>query len=446
MATLKLSQITSGNAIVPSTDQLVGVRSGTTDVLLNPGQFTILSLGATPTDAIFCQNTTPAISGTQQVSPAIEQSGQGWATGSGGSSQAVNFRSYVQPVQGVTNPTGNLTWQSNVNGGSYSTILNLTTAGVLYGGSSGLFLGNYQQITFSSSVSGSAPEWVFYTSYGHLQRAGYQVAWSSSSAITSSANADTGLTRVAAGVVGATNGSTGLGVFRGGGATAEGASPTDRLQLYNTTAAANGAQQYSPLTHHQAQGFGTTAGTSQSIDFTQGVTATQGTVPTGAMVWQAQVAGAGYTTVLAVGTGVQGITALAGVNTAGKGVPAIYASARTATQTNTTATITSYANPAADGSFEVTAYVNVSAATAASMTVTCTFTDETNTSRTATFSFVQNGVAVPIQTITNATGAGAYLGMTMRIRAKASTTITVATAGTVSGITYIAESDIKQVA
>lgn len=141
------------------------------------------------------------------------------------------------------------------------------------------------------------------------------------------------------------------------------------------------------------------------------------------------------------------ITNINAVATAGWGVPAIYGASRSGTQTNTTvASIATYTCGTSDGSFDVGANVNVTAATAASMTVTCTYTDETNTSRTVTFSFVQNGVAVPIQTITNVTGVGDYVGMKMAIRVKASTAITIATTGTVTGITYKVEGVITQVA
>jgi hypothetical protein len=140
------------------------------------------------------------------------------------------------------------------------------------------------------------------------------------------------------------------------------------------------------------------------------------------------------------------ITQYNGVNTAGTGVPAIYASARSTGRTAAVASVAAYTNAAADGSFEVSANVNVTASATNSFTVTCTYTDETNTSRTATFSFVQAGVAAPIQTITNVTGVGAYAGIPMRIRAKASTTITIATTGTFTSLTYNVEADIKQVA
>lgn len=150
-------------------------------------------------------------------------------------------------------------------------------------------------------------------------------------------------------------------------------------------------------------------------------------------------------TALTVGTKV---TQINGVNTAGSlGVPAVYGEARVLGTVNAlVASVAAYTVGAADGSFLVGANINVSAATVASMTVTCTYTDETNTSRVLTFQFEQNGTAVYISAITNATGVGAYSAALQQIRCKAATTITIATTGTVTGITYNAEGTILQVA
>src|SRR5579864_9338491 len=127
-----------------------------------------------------------------------------------------------------------------------------------------------------------------------------------------------------------------------------------------------------------------------------------------------------------------------GVATAGWGVPAIYAAGRVTAQTSATASISTYTVGAADGSFIVSANINVTAATTASFTCTCTYTDETNTSRTLTLNF-SNVTGTLLTTITNATGTGAYEGVPLHIRAKASTAITFATVGTFTSATYNAE-------
>ena len=53
---------------------------------------------------------------------------QGWETGTS-ASQAVDMIEELQPVQGATNPSGNLTWSSSVNGAAYGALMTLTSAG-----------------------------------------------------------------------------------------------------------------------------------------------------------------------------------------------------------------------------------------------------------------------------------------------------------------------------
>jgi hypothetical protein len=134
-----------------------------------------------------------------------------------------------------------------------------------------------------------------------------------------------------------------------------------------------------------------------------------------------------------------------GVSTAGWGTPAIYAAGRVTAQTAAAAAFSTYTVGAADGSFIVSANVNVTAATTASFTCTCTYTDETNTSRTLTLNF-SNITGTLLTTITNVTGTGAYEGVPLHIRAKASTAITFATVGTFTSVTYNAEGVIQQIA
>ena len=131
------------------------------------------------------------------------------------------------------------------------------------------------------------------------------------------------------------------------------------------------------------------------------------------------------------------------VSTAGWGVPAIYGSGRSTAQTAAVASISTYTVGAADGSFEVSANMNVTASTALATTLTCTYTDESNTSRTMVFPVVQlTGTFVAAGAIT---ATGAWETPVMHIRCKAATTITIGTtAGTFTGVTYTAEGIIKQ--
>jgi hypothetical protein len=132
-----------------------------------------------------------------------------------------------------------------------------------------------------------------------------------------------------------------------------------------------------------------------------------------------------------------------GVATTGYGVPAIYGSDRktglTAAQALATFTV-----GGADGSFEVSANVNVTSSTLHSFNVICTYTDETNTSRVLNLSF-SNLAGTFLQTITNALGAGAYEGIPLHIRAKAGTTIIISSTGTFTTLVYNFEECIKQI-
>lgn len=137
------------------------------------------------------------------------------------------------------------------------------------------------------------------------------------------------------------------------------------------------------------------------------------------------------------------------ITTAGLGLATIYAQARTVAATNTgTASVASYANSAADGTFEVGCNVLVTTSTTHSFSCDVTYTDEGNTARTMVLpiqglggNFATNGL------ITNALGVGPYESAVMTIRVKASTTITVRTSagGTFTGVVYNIDGTIKQV-
>lgn len=112
--------------------------------------------------------------------------------------------------------------------------------------------------------------------------------------------------------------------------------------------------------------------------------------------------------------------------------------------TGAQAAIVQYTTIGADGDYEVSANVNVTAATTATIATTVTYTDETNTSRTDTFLFEQNGTTALVGSITNVTGVGAYAGVPLVIRVKASTQITIATSGTFTSVTYNVGGSIMQ--
>jgi len=131
--TINSTTISGGatNAVLYGDGSVLQNASGVTRTA--PGQFTFTQtgLGTSLNDAIEAVNTTAAASGAQQISPCIHQEGQGWKTTSTAASQAVDWCTYVLPVQGTTNPTSELVFASSINGGAYSTEAYLTSAGVL---------------------------------------------------------------------------------------------------------------------------------------------------------------------------------------------------------------------------------------------------------------------------------------------------------------------------
>lgn len=150
--------------------------------------------------------------------------------------------------------------------------------------------------------------------------------------------------------------------------------------------------------------------------------------------------GTGYTAY--AGTG---LTTYRNVVTAGWGTPAIYAAGRVTAQSAANASIATYTVGAADGSFEISANMNVTASTTLVTTLTCTYTDEASAARTMVMPVTQlSGSFIAAGAIT---GTGAWETPVMHIRCKAATAITILTsAGTFTGVTYSAEGIIKQIA
>lgn len=140
------------------------------------------------------------------------------------------------------------------------------------------------------------------------------------------------------------------------------------------------------------------------------------------------------------------ISSYNGIATAGWGIPAIQNATRVTAQ-SAAGTIGAYTVGAADGSFRVSANMNVTASTALTTTITCTYTDESNTSRTMVLPVAPlSGTFATAGAITGA-GASVWETPAMHIRCKASTAITIATtAGTFTGVTFTAECNIQQIA
>lgn len=134
------------------------------------------------------------------------------------------------------------------------------------------------------------------------------------------------------------------------------------------------------------------------------------------------------------------------VTTAGHGVAPIRASATIAAQSSN-ATITSYANVAADGVFEVSASMNVTAATSISTSINVTYTDVSNAAQTLVLPLQKaGGTGGTYLTTGLAITTGDFVTPRVHIRVKASTTITILTAvGTFTGVTYSAAGQISRI-
>lgn len=99
------------------------------------------SLGVTQaiTSGLSLVNTTAAAAGAQQISPELRLRGNGWKTNATAASQAVDFRMDVLPVEGAANPTGNLQFSNSINGGAFTVLSSLQSAGHWVPGTTGSY-------------------------------------------------------------------------------------------------------------------------------------------------------------------------------------------------------------------------------------------------------------------------------------------------------------------
>lgn len=84
----------------------------------------------TQTGGILIANTTAAINGTQQWSPAIRLRGFGFAS-TGSVSQSADWRMYNVTLQGIANSTSNLLFDFSLAGAAYVTKMSLGNSGLL---------------------------------------------------------------------------------------------------------------------------------------------------------------------------------------------------------------------------------------------------------------------------------------------------------------------------
>lgn len=388
-----------------------------------------LGVTQTTTSGLALVSTTAAAAGAQQISPALRFTAHGWKTTSTAASQAVEIREYLLPVQGTANPSGTLLWEQSVNGGAYSSLMSLTTAGNMqvFGASSSTNTVPLLNLGSTALSSPSANGTVFGTNqaaayagdflnYQINGQSVFKVSGTAPVITFNSAGGNPTINNAGAGQLLINSASLGLQAVSTTliQLTDTGTTPNILMNGRNTGRTSVAIQ---ALGSQTADIFNVTGSSLSTIYF--GVTA------------------AGTLTAQSI------IAKYNNINTTGWGVPAIYASVPANAQTAANASVSTYTVGAADGSFEVSANVLVTTSTLHNFTVTCAYTDEGNTARTLTFSFSQLAGTF-VTTITNAGGAVPYEGISLHIRCKASTAITIATTGTFTTVTYNVQGIIRQ--
>jgi hypothetical protein len=249
------------------------------------------AIGGTPDDALIVKNTTAATVGMDQFSPALRLQGFGWGT-TAGTSQACDWRIYHITSQGLV-PTSLLRMDVSIAGGAFTTPFSLANSGALSIGSLSVSAGAWISWSGRSNLASSA-NGLFEllngagTDFTRLNFGG------TTSAFPAIARSTTFLDLVLADASGPCQVSCGKNAI--------GATPTDALIIKNTTAAALGAQQWSPAIRLQASGWGTTLGSSQGCEWRVYVAPVQGLVPTNPLVFASSVAGAAFAAVASIST------------------------------------------------------------------------------------------------------------------------------------------------
>lgn len=306
-AVLKGDGAGNGVAATPGTDFVAVAGSAAVSITLAPAANT-----AVP--GFTLANTTAASAANQQYSPSLVLAGQGWKTTATAASQAVSFALNTVPVQGTTAPTGNLTITPSINGSATGYTVKISQSGGI-------------TTTDDSGQSFYAPNGVI-TAYNTTAIYALRVGTGSQGQLSANAlrlantqlilfsadssalnTVDTGFARNAAGVGEVNNGT--LGTYRNmilRAITAQydalGSTPTAGITLQNTTAAAAGAQQYSPYLYFKGYGWKTDAtAASQPVEFRAGVVPVQGAAnPTGLLTFESSINGGAFGSAVTIDT------------------------------------------------------------------------------------------------------------------------------------------------
>lgn len=316
---------TTSTNLVFSTSPALTTPTVTTSAILSNN-----SLGAATADGYVLQNTTAAAAGAQQWSPNLHFKGQGWKTNATAASQAVEFREYLVPVQGAANPSGTLYWDSQVNSGGWVNQMTLTSSGVLSVPTGGSYQINGANVltatTLGSGVINSSLTSLGTIATGVWNGTKIGLAYGGTNAdlsatggtsrvlMQTSTGANISVAQLAASDL--SNGVTGSGLVVLGtsptlttsgtvSSTSIGTAQTAGWTVQNTTAAAAGAQQFSPMVVLTGYGWKTNAtAASQEVDFALQTQPVQGAAnPTGNLILYNQVNGGGWNTLLTVPSG-----------------------------------------------------------------------------------------------------------------------------------------------
>jgi hypothetical protein len=149
-------------------------------------------------------NLNPATVGSQAYSPFIRLAGAGWKTASTAASQPVLFDIGVVPVQGSANPTALLVISNSINGGAFTEVMRLSSAGA---------------VTFPSTVTGGLYSGSAVDVTGNINAGtANSIDWTSRAAMRSPADGEVSIMNSA---LSSTNvGITTSGLFLGGDKTA----------------------------------------------------------------------------------------------------------------------------------------------------------------------------------------------------------------------------------
>ncbi len=104
---------------------------GVTGISQGLERINVAAIGATSTDGLVLQNPTAAAAGAQQWSPRLHFIAQGWKTTATAASETVDWIVENQSVQGASQPSTNLVFSFQINGGGYVAAANFNTGGFL---------------------------------------------------------------------------------------------------------------------------------------------------------------------------------------------------------------------------------------------------------------------------------------------------------------------------